>query len=143
MTNPNPRRRGILVLIAVLAAASVALFMFVRSHSASAIARKMKNPVPSTPAVLAAGKQSYVEHCQKCHGEKGNGQGEKATELTIAPSDFTNANEMGDLTDGQLFQEITKGELPMPAFEDMLSEQERWQLVDYIRTFASTPTARH
>src|SRR5580658_809621 len=119
MTNLNPRRMGITVLVAVLAAASVALFMFVRAHSALAIARKMKNPVPATPAALAAGKQSYVEHCQKCHGEKGDGQGEKAAELTIAPSDFTNANEMGGLHDGQLFQEITKGELPMPAFEDM------------------------
>ncbi len=48
---------------------------------------------------------------------------------------------MGDLPDGQLFQEITKGELPMPAFEDMLSEQERWQLIDYIRTFAPLRTA--
>ena len=96
----------------------------------------MKNPVPATAVALAAGKQSYVEHCQKCHGEKGNGQGEKAAELSVAPSDFTNAREMGELADGQLFQEITEGDLPMPAFADKLTEQERWQLVDYIRTFA-------
>jgi mono/diheme cytochrome c family protein len=143
MTNPNLRPRGILILVAVLAAASVALVMYVRGHSALAMARKMKNPVPATPAALVAGRQLYAEHCQKCHGEKGNGQGAKAAELTIAPSDFTNASEMGDLPDGQLFLEITKGELPMPAFEDKLSEQERWQLVDYIRTFSPTRAPGH
>ena len=46
-----------------------------------------------------------------------------------------------ELADGQLFEEITKGDLPMPAFEDKLSDEERWQLVDYIRTFASGTAA--
>jgi mono/diheme cytochrome c family protein len=100
----------------------------------------MPNPVPATSAALAAGKQLYVEHCQKCHGGKGNGQGDEAGELSIAPSDFTNAKEMSELADGQLFEEITKGDMPMPAFEDKLNEQQRWQVIDYIRTFAATAT---
>ena len=49
---------------------------------------------------------------------------------------------MSRRTDGELFWQITRGRLPMPAFEDKLTDQERWQLVDYIRTFASkSPSA--
>jgi mono/diheme cytochrome c family protein len=128
-------------LLVVLAAASLALVQYAREWSPSAKAKKMKNPFPATPAALAAAKQSYVEHCQSCHGENGDGKGQKAAELSVAPMDFAKAREMRELADGQLFQEITKGQLPMPAFEDKLSEQERWQLVDYVRTFASKAAA--
>jgi hypothetical protein len=44
-------------------------------------------------------------------------------------------------TDGELYWQITRGRLPMPAFEDKLSDLERWQLVDYIRTFADISPA--
>jgi len=124
-------------LVAALAAGSFALAFAVRNEGAAAKAKRMKNPVPPVPAALAAGKQSYGDHCEKCHGANGNGRGEKAAELTVAPSDFTNVQEMGRLADGELFEEITKGDLPMPAFEDKLGDEARWQLVDYIRTFAS------
>jgi len=143
MVKPLSRRLGLLALAACLAAAAFAIVWFVRNGSAAARAKKLKNPIPATAPALAAGKQSYVQHCQKCHGEKGNGQGEKAVELSVAPSDFTNAREMGELADGQIFQEITEGDLPMPAFADKLTEQERWQIVDYIRTFAPTTASAH
>jgi mono/diheme cytochrome c family protein len=43
---------------------------------------------------------------------------------------------MSKLTDGELFWKISEGHRPMPAFQGKLSEEERWQLVDYIRTFS-------
>jgi mono/diheme cytochrome c family protein len=132
----NPRPLLILAVVAILAAASAGLVHLALMRSATARAKRMKNPVPATAAALAAGKQSYAEHCQRCHGEKGDGQGPKAAELSVAPTDFTNSRDMNGFADGQFFQEITKGHLPMPAFEDKLNDQERWQLVDYIRTFS-------
>ena len=141
MSKPRARLLLLLALVLVLAAASLALVQYAREWSPAAKARRMKNPVPATPAALAAAKQSYMEHCQKCHGEKGDGKGQKAAELSVAPMDFTDARQMDELADGQLFEEITKGQLPMPAFEDKLSEQQRWQLVDYVRTFASKTAA--
>jgi mono/diheme cytochrome c family protein len=93
--------------------------------------------VPPTAEAIAVAKQDYVEHCRSCHGEKGDGKGEKAPELSVAPGDFTDARAMSSRTDGQLFWQITRGRLPMPAFEDKLTDQQRWQLVDYIRTFAA------
>jgi mono/diheme cytochrome c family protein len=43
------------------------------------------------------------------------------------------------MADGELFWQISRGRLPMPAFEDKLSEEARWQVVDYIRTFSEKP----
>ncbi|MGD0956670.1 MAG: cytochrome c [Candidatus Acidiferrales bacterium] len=114
-----------------------ALLHAVTGWSTRATARKLKNPVPATADAIAAGTQTYRQHCQKCHGENGDGNGEKASELSVAPGDFTDVGKMRDLTDGELFWEITKGRRPMPAFADKLSDQERWQVVDFIRTFAA------
>jgi mono/diheme cytochrome c family protein len=143
LVKSSTRSLLIIGLIVVLAMASGGIVYFVRYQSPSARAKRMKNPVPATAETLATGGRSYIRNCQKCHGEKGNGLGEKAPELSVAPSDFTNAKEMDALADGELFEEITKGNLPMPAFEDKLSEQERWQLVDYIRTFSRGAGAAH
>jgi len=96
-------------------------------------AKKLKNPVPSTPVAIAAGRLNYESRCANCHGETGDGKGPKAAELAVAPADFR-GREVAATTDGELFWQITKGARPMPSFES-LSEEERWQLVDYIRSF--------
>jgi mono/diheme cytochrome c family protein len=133
------RLLGIVALLVVLAAGLVTVIKSARSWSATAAAKRLKNPVPPTSEALAAGKQIYGEHCRSCHGEKGDGRGEKAAELSVAPGDFTDASAMGRRTDGELFWQVTRGRLPMPAFEDKLTDEQRWQVVDYIRTFAQRP----
>lgn len=101
--------------------------------------RKLKNPVAATSSAVQAGRQLYGDHCQKCHGVNGDGQGPKAAELSVSPGDFTDAKKMDEERDGELFWRISKGRYPMPAFQDKISEQGRWQLVDYVRTFAEKP----
>ncbi len=132
----NFRSLGTVILLAVFAMAIFAALYAAKNWGAVAAARKLKNPVPATADNLAAGKQTYREHCQSCHGERGDGKGERAAELSVAPGDFTDTRKMGEITDGELFMQITKGRLPMPAFAGKLGEEERWQAVDYIRTFA-------
>jgi mono/diheme cytochrome c family protein len=103
-------------------------------------ARELKNPVAATPETLAAGKRLYGLHCEKCHGAKGDGKGEKAAELSEEPTDFTRAGEMSRMADGELFVPIMEGKKPMPAFRDKVSDEEAWQIVDYVRTFAHYAT---
>jgi len=104
-------------------------------------ARKLKNPFPPSNEALAAGKEAYTKHCQSCHGANGDGKGERAGELSVAPGDFQDSSKMNSLTDGELYWQVTKGRRPMPGFADKLSEQQRWEVVDYIRTFAEKPSA--
>jgi mono/diheme cytochrome c family protein len=131
------RPLGIVALLLILVAGLLIAVNTARNWSATAAARKLKNPVPPTDDSIAAGRQVYGEHCQSCHGEKGDGRGEKAAELSVAPGDFTDAPAMRRRTDGELFWQITRGRLPMPAFDDKLTAEQRWQVVNYIRTFAN------
>jgi len=124
-------------LLCVLIAGGIALAIYAtRNWSAAARARRTRNPLPSNVETLAAGMRIYGEHCRSCHGLNGDGKGEKAAELSVAPGDFTDTQKMSESTDGELFWQITRGRLPMPAFADKLNEEERWEVVDYIRTFA-------
>ncbi len=132
---------GIVALLVVLAIAVLTTINLSNNWRATATAKRLKNPVPPTAEAIAAGKQAYGEHCRSCHGEKGDGKGEKAAELSVAPGDFTDLPAMRRRADGELFWQITRGRLPTPSFEDNLSDQERWQLVDYIRTFAGKSAA--
>ena len=45
---------------------------------------------------------------------------------------------MNRLTDGELYWQTTYGRRPMPAFAHKLSDEQRWKVVDYIRTFAAS-----
>ncbi|HVB57677.1 MAG TPA: cytochrome c [Candidatus Acidoferrales bacterium] len=99
-------------------------------------ARKVKNPVKSTPEALAAAAKLFRVNCMICHGKTGAGNGPTAKTLTIKPANFTDAKMMSQMTDGELFWKMSKGRGAMPAWEDQLSETERWELVNYIRTFA-------
>jgi mono/diheme cytochrome c family protein len=126
-------------LFAALAAGILMAANVAQNWIGSARARRLKNPVPPTSEAIAAGLQTYRRHCQRCHGDRGDGKGEKAAELSATPGDFTDTVKMRGLTDGELFFQVTQGRLPMPAFADMLSDMERWQVVDYIRTFSEGP----
>ncbi len=102
-------------------------------------AAKLKNPVPASEAALAAGKALFLERCAQCHGVGGKGDGPDADLYSVKPADFTDAHMMGEMTDGEIFWKITEGRRPMPSFKKQLTEEQRWQLVNYVRTFAPRP----
>ncbi len=96
---------------------------------------KMKNPVKADDANLKEAKDLYAQHCKSCHGPKGKGDGPKAEKIDISCGDFSSA-EMEKLSDGDLFYKTTEGRKPMPSFKEKLSDNERWMLVNYLRTLA-------
>ncbi|MDP8922099.1 MAG: CopD family protein [Chloroflexota bacterium] len=100
-------------------------------------ARALRNPFAPDTASLARGKALYEQHCAACHGATGRGDGPLAQSLRPRPADFRVHMAAGH-TDGELFAWISKG-VPgtaMPAFEGLLSEEDRWHLVNYVRGFA-------
>jgi mono/diheme cytochrome c family protein len=98
-------------------------------------ARGMENPVPASPQVLAEGKALYGELCAHCHGDEGRGDGPEAMMYDPSPADFTR-EKTARSSDGELFYKITEGRKPMPSFQRTLTDQQRWTMVHYIRTFA-------
>jgi mono/diheme cytochrome c family protein len=55
--------------------------------------------------------------------------------------DFTDAKRMSEATDGELFYKISEGKKPMPVFKNKLTEDQRWELVLLIRSFAEAAQA--
>jgi mono/diheme cytochrome c family protein len=98
-------------------------------------AARKKNPIPADEKSIAAGKVVYVKECLSCHGTKGVGDGPGAKDLTKPPGDLTSA-KVQQQTDGAIFYKVTEGRKPMPATDKTLTDDQRWQVVDYIRTFA-------
>jgi mono/diheme cytochrome c family protein len=104
-------------------------------------ADKTKNPVEATPESVAKGKELYLEqtkgNCVFCHGTDGKGNEAMLPNLRRKPADISNKKNMSAMTDGELFWKISKGITGiMPSGERRMSEEERWQVVNYIRTLA-------
>jgi mono/diheme cytochrome c family protein len=132
----KPNLLGVLIAFVIVAVAGSVIVYSLSDWNAPEKARQMRNPFPATPQTIGMGMSTYADRCENCHGEDGNGKGERAEKLSVAPTNFTDAHTMSQLTDGELFWKISEGHRPMPAFKGKLSEEERWQLVDYIRTFS-------
>lgn len=101
-------------------------------------AAKKKNPVEANEASLAKGKTVWAKECASCHGDKGKGDGPAVKDLEKKPGDLTIAKVL-DQTDGALFWKITEGRKPMATYEKTLSEEDRWHVINYMRTLAPKP----
>lgn len=104
-------------------------------------ADKTKNPVASSPESIAKGKELYLErmkgNCIFCHGDTGSGNEANFPRLRRKPADLTNKERMTSMTDGEVFWKISKGiNGIMPQGEKRMNEEERWHVVNYVRTLA-------
>jgi len=96
------------------------------------------NPIPPNSESVAAGQAVFAVHCAPCHGETGKGDGPLGVVLNPRPADLSLHAVPGVHTDAQLYEWITDG-FPgsaMPAWKTRLSDTDRWNLVNYIRTLA-------
>jgi mono/diheme cytochrome c family protein len=100
---------------------------------APASASTKKNPLGVSDASIQAGKKIYGKECVACHGKKGLGDGPKAADLTKEPGNLT-TKDFQSQSDGAIYWKMSEGKKPMPAFKLAYSDEERWSIVNYLRT---------
>ncbi|MDX9812874.1 MAG: cytochrome c [Bacteroidales bacterium] len=96
--------------------------------------KNMKNPVASNEASIKAGGALYMKNCASCHGKTGLGDGVKSRALKDYAGDFSGAYYQNQ-TDGEHFYKTKFGRNEMPKYEGKMSDEDIWNMVNYMRTF--------
>jgi mono/diheme cytochrome c family protein len=99
-------------------------------------AKKMKNPVPSTPASIEAGSQLFTKYCRFCHGNTGKADSAMAPK-TMKPSNLADATWDRGSSDGEIFWVIQNGAPPkyeMKGLKGKVSDPDIWNIVNFVRT---------
>lgn len=94
---------------------------------------EIKNPVKPTTESLSEGKALFDINCVMCHGQTSAERGPVGKKLLPPPPGLDQAMVKG-LSDSTIFKAITFGYGRMPVFQDKLTPQERWNLVNFVRT---------
>lgn len=108
-------------------------------------ARSRTNPVPATEETIEKGKKLFQgkAFCVTCHGRDGKGLGgdiEPGTLKGPLPRNFTDKEWQAARTDGELFWILkngSKGTAMAPFVPLILTEEEAWQVLRYVRSFAT------
>ncbi len=103
-------------------------------------------PFELSEGSVEAGKQLYATRgCAACHGVGGAGDGVAAAAIKdswgypLEPWDFTKGYYKGGKRDQDLYRSITTGlnGTPMAPFGAGMTDKQRWELVDYLRSIGS------
>lgn len=96
-------------------------------------AKDIENPYKGNMIAAQKGQQLYSKLCWTCHGKKGLGDGPAGKNLNPRPKSFA-STEVQEQTDGELFWKLSNGKGMMVPYKHSLSEEKRWQLINYIRS---------
>jgi mono/diheme cytochrome c family protein len=115
-------------------AAEVAVARWLRSALIPAGAKSARNPLASSPRLLADGRAHFADHCASCHGNDGSGDTPLGRNMYPRAPDMRGEATQG-LTDGELFYIIENGIrlTGMPAWGGAGKPEESWKLVLFIR----------
>lgn len=91
---------------------------------------------------IARGMALYARHCTACHGEGGRGDGAQSFSTAVAPADLAQHTALHSA--GDMFAWLSDGTPggAMPGFAAVLSEGQRWDLINLLRAFADGHRAR-
>jgi copper transport protein len=104
------------------------------ANQAPASAVATTNPIAATADSIARGRDLYLANCAACHGTTGAGDGLSAAGMLPGPGDLSSS--IPQLTDGEIAYVVASGTVAtrMPGFATTLSEADRWDLVNYLRS---------
>ncbi len=101
----------------------------------------LKTPLRNiSPEILAEAEQLYSTNCIACHGKAGLGDGVLGTELPVKPTNF-HSPAVKNQKDGALFWKLAEGRGGMPSYKTLLTDEQRWKLLAYIRQLSPQNTS--
>lgn len=103
-----------------------------RHWSAPSEATVRANPVHANKASITRGGAIFHGRCVVCHGAYGHGRGPMAAALNPPPVDLVVM--VPRHTDGDLAWKIANGRGSMPPWKGMLSDEQIWHVVNYLRS---------
>ena len=91
------------------------------------------NPIPVDAALLARGREQFNIYCTPCHGGLGDGNG-ITKKLGVMPA-VANLHDKRiiEMTDGEIFNTITRGKGLMGAYGATIPASDRWAVIAYTR----------
>ncbi len=99
---------------------------------APAGADTIKNPLTVSKETISKGEELYNMYCFSCHGDTGYGDGPAGGSMGIRPANFHDQKVIKQ-KDGALFWKLTNGKGNMPPFKEILKEEQRWQMIVFLR----------
>jgi mono/diheme cytochrome c family protein len=93
-----------------------------------------KNPIALDDKSFERGKKVYSQNCASCHGTDKKGMSAEETGLGVSPPNLK--KRIATHSDGDFFWKIQQGRNDMPAFNNDLTKQQIWDVINYIRSDA-------
>jgi methionine-rich copper-binding protein CopC/putative copper export protein/mono/diheme cytochrome c family protein len=126
-------RAALLLIVLVVGLAVGSRAVVEAANQAPAAAATRANARPPTAESVARGETLYLANCAACHGSLGDGDGPTAQRSGIFMARLT--DRVPTLSDGSLAYRIGVGTVGsgMPGFASTLTEDDRWDLVNYLR----------
>lgn len=95
----------------------------------------LKDPMTDNPKAVDKGGKVFNALCWTCHGMRGRGDGPNASALGTRPADLGLPKTQAQ-TNGAIYWKITHGRGEMASYEEVLSREDRWAVVHYLRALA-------
>jgi mono/diheme cytochrome c family protein len=118
--------------------------MMARHHAQVPKEYAGKTAPEATKESIARGAEAYKANCASCHGETGMGDGSAGKSLTPPPSAVAQTMQM--LADDLIFYRISEGgaefQTSMPPWKDILTEEQRWDVMAYVRALGKDNAAQ-
>ena len=100
--------------------------------TAPADAASRENPIAATHESISKGSALYAQYCASCHGTEGRGDGPAGAALDPRPANLAVMGAQHPA--GDLAWKIAHGRGAMPAWKDVLQEEQIWDLVNYVKS---------
>jgi copper resistance protein D len=102
-----------------------------------------RSAVPYLTVSIFAGKKLFERHCTACHGPGGLGDGPPAEGLPKQPANLSEPHTALH-TAGDMYWWLAHGIQPsgMPGFADVLGDEDRWDVINFLRAFSQGFQAR-